>query len=462
MWLERRAAAAGHADRPGRMLGFASMVSRLRAGTGILMLTLFLVECTPDPRKIARRALEGTVSIEARDQQGDTIATGSGFVVAPGIVITNLHVLEGAWSASVRRVPSDESAEAGRRLREAAYPADGLAGMDRSHDLALIAIGAMQHGVLPLGEASHLAIGDTVFAVGNPLGLEGTFSQGIVSAVRGDSGFLQVTAPVSRGSSGGPVLDTRGRVVGVATAMLRSGQNLNFAVPVESVKALLAARGVVQPLAHAALGSARDRDRMRLKGLVRTMTSHTPGWSTETHTFDLLGNLVEERTIYDSQLDADLGESVTRYAQRDRRVTEDTRGCRRQFSESERTETQDCCHRTLAGATSCSKRTFVFDTEGRLLEERFASPQLKSVRRYDARGCSTSEGSSEDEARYEIKEECDTSGHALVVRRVGSRTNWVRRCTSTVDSVGNWTSRQCRKDGTQEDSTTTRSVTYFQ
>jgi S1-C subfamily serine protease len=90
-----------------------------------------------------------------------------------------------------------------------------------------------------------------VFVVGNPRGLEGTFSQGMVSSIRGlDSGtLLQITAPISAGSSGGPVLDVLGNVIGVAVATIREGQNLNFAVPTNYLAALVDRIGVVQPLA---------------------------------------------------------------------------------------------------------------------------------------------------------------------------------------------------------------------
>lgn len=87
-----------------------------------------------------------------------------------------------------------------------------------------------------------MAVGDEVYAVGNPRGLEGTFSAGIISGIRTaeDARILQITAPVSPGSSGGPVLTIKGTVIGVAVAFLKGGQNLNFAIPVSDVKNLLA------------------------------------------------------------------------------------------------------------------------------------------------------------------------------------------------------------------------------
>jgi hypothetical protein len=93
-------------------------------------------------------------------------------------------------------------------------------------------------------------IGSEVYAIGNPEGLEGTFSEGIVSGVRNfeDDAILQVTAPISSGSSGGPVLNSRGKVIGIATATFAKGQNLNFAVPAKYVMNLTAEGRTLEPL----------------------------------------------------------------------------------------------------------------------------------------------------------------------------------------------------------------------
>jgi hypothetical protein len=94
-------------------------------------------------------------------------------------------------------------------------------------------------------------VGERVFAVGNPQGLEGTFSEGIVSSIRkvGMHKLLQITAPISPGSSGGPVLNVKGEVIGVSVATYRGGQNLNFAIPVNYLKALLSEERTAKPMA---------------------------------------------------------------------------------------------------------------------------------------------------------------------------------------------------------------------
>ena len=89
--------------------------------------------------------------------------------------------------------------------------------------------------------------------MGNPQGLEGTFSQGIVSSIRevGADKLLQITAPISPGSSGGPVLNSKGKVIGVSVATYKGGQNLNFAIPSNYLKILLGKTGAIKPLAQA-------------------------------------------------------------------------------------------------------------------------------------------------------------------------------------------------------------------
>ena len=123
-------------------------------------------------------------------------------------------------------------------------------------DLALLRLQDAQAPALALGESSEVAVGDEIFAVGNPRGLEGTFSAGIISGIRrvGQDTLLQVTAPISPGSSGGPILNGRGEVIGVAVASFTGGQNLNFAVPADYLKALISRPQQLKPLSQIVSG----------------------------------------------------------------------------------------------------------------------------------------------------------------------------------------------------------------
>jgi S1-C subfamily serine protease len=125
------------------------------------------------------------------------------------------------------------------------FPVEGVLASDPDKDLAIIKVPGHNLAYLSLQDADAVNVGDHVVAIGSPLGLEGTVSDGLVSAIRDVSGkkWIQTTAPVSHGNSGGPLLDMSDRVVGVVTwgVNLQLGQNLNFAIPSTEVKSILTA-----------------------------------------------------------------------------------------------------------------------------------------------------------------------------------------------------------------------------
>lgn len=184
-----------------------------------------------DARNVAQVALPAVVLIIVQDANMQPLAQGSGFVVGSGLIATNFHVIAGARSGSVKFAGDD-------RLHNIA----GVVAVDKRRDLVLLSVPDAPGPSLRLGNANLVAVGDRVYAAGNPMGLEGTISEGIVSGVRqvdGDTLF-QITAPISPGSSGGPILNSSSQVIGVATAHLEGGQNLNFAIPSSYLSALLA------------------------------------------------------------------------------------------------------------------------------------------------------------------------------------------------------------------------------
>jgi cytochrome c-type biogenesis protein CcmH/NrfG len=181
-------------------------------------------------REIAQRAFPSVVLLVTEDEKGKAISLGSGFFVRNDVVATNYHVLKDASRILARVVGS-----------KTVYEVGVILSTNEETDLALLRIKNARARTLPLGNSNSVRVGDTIYVIGNPKGLEGTFSQGIVSGIRQLEGqrIIQITAPISTGSSGGPVLDNRGEVIGIATAVLEEGQNLNFAVPVSSLTALL-------------------------------------------------------------------------------------------------------------------------------------------------------------------------------------------------------------------------------
>jgi putative serine protease PepD len=194
-------------------------------------------------KKVYDGAKESVAFISAQTGQGT--ATGSGFVVtADGKIVTNEHVVDGAQSVTVKL------GTAGKE-----YPAQVLAA-DASKDLALLKIDGSNLKPLPFGDSKELEVGDNVYAIGNPFGLDNTLTSGIVSALGRDiqapdgtpiAGAIQTDAALNPGNSGGALLDADGKVVGVnsqiASAGASSGEagnvGIGFAIPSDTVKAFV-------------------------------------------------------------------------------------------------------------------------------------------------------------------------------------------------------------------------------
>ncbi len=193
-------------------------------------------------QEIAKKAFGSTVLLVMEDANGQPLSLGSGFFVRDGEIASNLHVIEGAARGYAKLV--------GQKTK---YDIEGITVVDPNRDLVVLKISAARLQSLSLGNSDGVQVGESIYAVGNPQGLEGTFSQGIVSSIRaiGTDKLLQITAPISPGSSGGPVLNGKGEVIGVSVATFRGGQNLNFAIPSNYLKILLEKSGPPKPLAQA-------------------------------------------------------------------------------------------------------------------------------------------------------------------------------------------------------------------
>ena len=191
--------------------------------------------------EIAEKALAATVYLEMQDNNGLPLGFGSGFFVTANLIATNYHVIAGAASGTAKLVGKSTT-----------YKIEGFTATNKYNDLVLLKVSASDIKPLPLGNSDAIKIGETVYVAGNPKGLEGTFSDGIISSRHGGhaKGRLQMTALISPGSSGGPVLNRMGKVVGVSYAILEGGQNLNFAIPSLYLKTLLALSGTVKPLSQ--------------------------------------------------------------------------------------------------------------------------------------------------------------------------------------------------------------------
>jgi uncharacterized repeat protein (TIGR02543 family) len=175
---------------------------------------------------------EKSVLIEIYNENSILLSTGSGFLVGnKGEIATNFHVIDvrGA-SYATAKFPEDEKT----------YYIRSILQSDEIHDLAVLKIDS-QTAPLVFADIGDFAIGQKIFSVGSPQGLSGTVSDGIVSSKREIAGFehMQITTPISPGSSGGPVVNEKGEVIGVVVGSIISGQNLNFAIPIKHLKSLL-------------------------------------------------------------------------------------------------------------------------------------------------------------------------------------------------------------------------------
>ena len=184
-----------------------------------------------DLKKVSR----AIASVLVTTSDGKTVNQGSGFFIdSTGRLVTNYHVIEDASSAIVK------TSDGGF------YEVNGTLAVDEEHDLAILKVVGSNFAYVSLGDSDAVSIGDKVYAVGSPLGLETTVSDGIVSSIRelDQVRLIQTTAPISHGSSGGPLLNLRGQVIGVTTLQIEGGQNLNFAIPSKLIRPLLSSEKV--------------------------------------------------------------------------------------------------------------------------------------------------------------------------------------------------------------------------
>jgi len=195
--------------------------------TGFFLLTADYSHSESSKIVIINKTKPSVVLIKAYMDDGGT-SQGSGFLISKdGHVVTNWHVIDGSTNIIVKTIDG------------AMYEVKEVVSSNKEKDLVKIKLNTtkMDFPYLPLG-TDQLKSGQEIIVVGNPLGLESSVSDGIISAIRKVKDYgeiIQITAPISKGSSGSPVVNMNGHVIGVATLAMVEGQNLNFAIPANEV-----------------------------------------------------------------------------------------------------------------------------------------------------------------------------------------------------------------------------------
>lgn len=197
----------------------------------LILLTAFLSIGlkAQDVKTIYNKSKSSIVLIVTYDSNQTPLALGSGFYFEKNLIATNYHVIKGSNKIVIKNLGTQVKSE---NLKVKSY--------SEELDIAILEVGAVNTTFLQLNTITP-EIGDNILAIGNPKGLEGTISTGIVSGIRELSEIyhlIQITSPISPGSSGGPVLDANGKVIGISTFTLLNSQNLNFAVPSNAISDL--------------------------------------------------------------------------------------------------------------------------------------------------------------------------------------------------------------------------------
>jgi Trypsin-like peptidase domain len=183
-----------------------------------------------DSAQIAKKISPAVVLIKGTASSGEIL--GTGFIISSdGKIATNLHVVESLKDGGVQLASGEK------------FDSFSILAFDARKDIAVIKIPGFDLPTVALGNSNDVQVGEPVLAVGSPLGLQGTVTTGVVSALRDDptgGGFkvLQTDASVNPGNSGGPLVNRQAEVIGIVTFKLRGGENLNFAIPINYLRGI--------------------------------------------------------------------------------------------------------------------------------------------------------------------------------------------------------------------------------
>lgn len=275
-------------------------------GAALLLSALPVAAQGKNPEQIFQEVSRSIVTIQTFDRDDKVVSLGSGVVTAADTVVTNCHVLDGGANYTVYSGKTVLKGE----LRAA----------DAERDLCELQVANLRAPKIAL-YTGRLRVGQRVYAVGAPEGLELTISEGLVSSIREMEGahYIQTSAPISSGSSGGGLFDTEGRLVGLTAFIITEGQNLNFALPASWITELAARSGSTPVLANR--DAVNDRWQTRTAALrakkdwvglltaaqqwVRAAPASVPGWIALGEAYRLVNRPRRAIVAYDQALKLD-------------------------------------------------------------------------------------------------------------------------------------------------------------
>lgn len=211
-------------------------------------------------------------------KDGIPYSQGSGFFIDKNTLVTNFHCVAGAERVEFK-IAGNEEVYKGAKVVKASDDYD-LAIIKTKQDFPFVKVDSLGND----------RVGSKIYAIGNPRGLEGTISDGILSGKRDNDGieYLQITAPINPGNSGGPVLNDKGEVIGVATFTFRNSQNLNFAMPIKYLKECKDITEI-NPSKIAKIG--HNNDAVTLTSFVKDQKEYTAFFSLKNNTDDTISNI---------------------------------------------------------------------------------------------------------------------------------------------------------------------------
>ncbi|MEW6208741.1 MAG: S1C family serine protease [Acidobacteriota bacterium] len=223
---------------------------RLKSYSASLLSFLLFLSPIGQVAEVTKRALPAVVVVEGRYANGST-GGGAGFLISSdGKIATSLHVIRNMTAGVVRTHGGD------------AYDSFTVLAFDERRDFAIIKISGFGLPFLELGNSDEVSAGESVILIGNPKGLEGTVTTGVISALRSlPQGYklIQTDAAANPGNSGGPLLNSKGHVVGVLRSGLKDSEGLNFAVPINYIRgAMESATAITLDQMNAKLGKGYD------------------------------------------------------------------------------------------------------------------------------------------------------------------------------------------------------------